>query len=118
MSRFVGDARDFRRPDEPRVLVLTEDLLEELHVRDASRGDQEHSVRAWLAGNEPNQVLALSLRKDGFLAENSSNNLSNEPRRIGTDDGGRAVVETPADLHRHGRRRMTADPPERLASDS
>ncbi|MGH3850312.1 MAG: hypothetical protein ACRDRT_11505 [Pseudonocardiaceae bacterium] len=40
-----------------------------------------------------------------------SNNLSNELRRTGTDDGGRTPAETPADLHRHGRRRTRADPP-------
>ena len=40
-----------------------------------------------------------------------SNNLSNEPRRTGPDDGGRTVAETAPDLHRHGRRRTTADPP-------
>ena len=40
-----------------------------------------------------------------------SNNLSNELRRTGTDDGGRTPAETPADLHRHGRRRTKTDPP-------
>ena len=47
-----------------------------------------------------------------------SNNLSNEPRRMGTDDGGRASAETPADLHRNGRRRTTPDAPVRHPSDS
>ena len=49
---------------------------------------------------------------------NVSNNLSNELRRTGTDDGGRAPAETPADLHRHGRRRTTPDAPGRHPSDS
>ena len=34
-------------------------------------------------------------------AEDVSNNLSNELRRTGTDDGGRPPAETPADLHEH-----------------
>jgi len=55
------------------VLVLGGDLLEELNVIEASRDDQERSVRTWLAGNEPNQVLARSLFEDGFAAENVSN---------------------------------------------
>jgi len=47
-----------------------------------------------------------------------SNNLSNEPRRTGPDDGGRPVPETPADLHEHGRRRTTTDPPGRQTAGS
>ncbi len=47
-----------------------------------------------------------------------SNNLSNEPRRTEPDDGGRASAETPADLHRHGRRRTRADPSGPRTSDS
>lgn len=38
-----------------------------------------------------------------------SNNLSNERRRTGPDDAGRADSETAPDLHQHGRRRMTPD---------
>ena len=49
---------------------------------------------------------------------NVSNNLSNEPRRTGPDDGGRVPTETPADLHLHGRRQTTPDPPEPHPSDS
>lgn len=49
---------------------------------------------------------------------NVSNNLSNERRRTGTDDGGRAPAETPADLHRHEPRRTPPDPPGRHPSDS
>lgn len=110
MSRFIGEAEDFLRPGEPRRLIVTDDLLDELGVAEGSRADQELAVRGWLAGNEPYQVLALSLRKDGFLAENVSNNLSNEPRRTGPDDGGRPHAETPVDLHQHGRRRTTTNP--------
>ena len=109
MSRFVGDARDFRRADEPRVLMLTEDLLDELDVADATRSEQEGAVRAWLADNTPNQVLALSLQKDGFLDEKLSNNLSNEPRRTGTDDAGRGSSPQRSDLHQHGRSRTKPD---------
>ena len=42
-----------------------------------------------------------------------SNNLSNEPRRTDPDDGGRAAARNVADLHEHGRRRTTTDPPGR-----
>lgn len=109
MSRFVGDARDFRNPGEPRVLVLTGDLLDELGVAGCGRDVQERAVKQWLADNEPNKLLALSLREDGFLAENVSNNLSNEPRRTEPDDGGRTPSENAADLHQHGRRRTHPD---------
>jgi len=118
MSRFIGEAEDFLRLGESRRLIITGDLLDELGVAESSRADQERAVKGWLAGNEPHQVLALSLRKDGFLDENVSNNLSNEPRRTGPDDGGRTVAETAPDLHRHGRRRTTADPPGRRSAGS
>ena len=109
MSRFVGDARDFRKPGEPRALVLTADLLDELGVAGCGRDDQARAVKQWLADNEPNNLLALSLREDGFLDANVSNNLSNEPRRTSPDDGGRADVDKAADLHQHGRRRTHPD---------
>ena len=109
MSRFMGEAEDFRLPGEPRRVLVTRDLIEELGVAGHPRGEQELAVKAWLRTNEPHQVLTLSLRADGFLDENVSNNLSNELRRTGTDDGGRAPAETPADLHQHGRRRTKAD---------
>ncbi len=118
MSRFIGEAEDFLRPGESRRLIITGDLLDELGVAESSRSDQERAVKGWLAGNEPHQVLALSLRKDGFLAENVSNNLSNEPRRTEPDDGGRTGSETTPDLHRHGRRRTTPDVPERRTPGS
>lgn len=109
MSRFVGDARDFRKLGEPRVFVLTADLLDELGVAGCGRDDQERAVKQWLADNEPNKVLALSLREDGFLDANVSNNLSNEPRRTGPDDGGRTDADKAPDLHQHGRRRTKPD---------
>ena len=40
-----------------------------------------------------------------------SNNLSNEPRRTDQDDDGRRADRNVADLHEHGRRRTTTDPP-------
>lgn len=113
MSRFMGEAEDFRLPGEPRRVLVTRDLLEDLGVASHPRGEQELAVKAWLVANEPHQLLALSLRADGFLDENLSNNLSNELRRTGTDDGGRPASETPADLHEHGRRRTRTDPPGR-----
>ena len=109
MSRFIGEAEDFLRPGEPRRLIITEDLLDELGVTERPRDEQEVAVKEWLAHHRPHQVLAISLRKDGFLAENLSNNLSNEPRRTGPDDGGRGTPSTPADLHQRGRRRTGPD---------
>src|SRR2546427_677043 len=50
-----------------------------------------------------------------LIGRYGSNNLSNEPRRTGSDDGGQADVEKTADLHQHGRRRTT---PDRLHPDS
>ncbi|MHB1910461.1 MAG: hypothetical protein ACYCTI_00190 [Acidimicrobiales bacterium] len=111
MSRFIGDERDFRRPGQARVLVLTEDLLEELHVTDRPRVDQERAVRDWLGDHEPGQVLALSLQQDGFVPENLSNKLSNEPRRMGEDEAGRNNGETRSDLHEHGYTGTTPDRP-------
>jgi len=109
VSRFIGEAEDFLRPGEPRRLIITEDLLDELGVAACSRSEQERAVAGWLAHNRPHKVLALSLRKDGFLDENVSNNLSNEPRRTVPDDGGQTAGESAADLHEHGRRRTRPD---------
>lgn len=75
MSRFIGDERDFRRPGQARVLVFTEDLLEELHVTDCPRVDQERAVLDWLGDHEPGQVLVLSLQHDGFVPEKLSNQI-------------------------------------------
>ncbi len=118
MSRFIGEAEDFLQPGEPRRLIITEDLLDELGVAACSRADQERAVNSWLSHNRPHKVLALSLRKDGFVLENVSNNLSNEPRRTGPDDGERTGAETSADLHEHGRRRTRQHPPGRASSGS
>lgn len=58
MRRFVGDARDSRWPDEPPVLVITKDLLDEFSASECDRQEQERAVKQWLADNEPNEVLA------------------------------------------------------------
>ena len=92
MSRFIGEAEDFLRPGEPRRLIITDDLLDELGVAECPRADQELAVKDWLAGNEPHQVLALSLRKDGFLAENVSKQLV---KRTTTDRPGRRRTTAP-----------------------
>jgi len=117
VSRFVSEARDFRAAGEPRPIFATEDLLNTLGVSDQDRVEQQRAVDDWLSRNEPHDLLAYMLVQDGFVVGspdgNVSNNLSNELRRTGTDDGGRAPVETAADLHRHGRRRTKADPPGR-----
>ncbi len=44
-----------------------------------------------------------------LVGANVSNNLSNEPRRMGPNDAGRAIVDKAADLHEHGRRRTHPD---------
>jgi plasmid stabilization system protein ParE len=63
-------------------------------------------------------VAAVSRLVDLPDAGNVSNNLSNELRRTGTDDDGRVPAETAADLHEHGRRRITPDVPAAHPSDS
>ncbi len=118
MSRFVGDARDFRRPDEARVLILTRDLLDELGVASCGRDDQERAVKQWLLDNEPNKILALSLSEDGFLAENVSNNLSNARPRTGRHDGGRTAPEAVSKPHDGGRSRTKRHPPGRDSEGS
>jgi len=105
MSRFIGDAKDFRQPGEPRLLVIASDLLDELGVFDCERDVQQRAVGGWLRRNEPNQVLAISLRKAGFLGENVSNNLSNEPRRTGPDGAGSEASANAGNPHDSGRRR-------------
>ena len=91
------------------MLVLTADLLDEFGAAGCGRDDQERAVKQWLVDNEPNKLLALSLREDGFLDADVSNNLSNEPRRTDPDDGGRTSSENAADLQLHGRRRTHPD---------
>ncbi len=51
--------------------------------------------------------LEAYLDRHGF--GNVSNNLSNEPRRTGSDYAGRDDAERAADLHEHGRRRTEPD---------
>ena len=108
MSRFIGEAEDFRQPGEPRRIIVASDLLDELGVSACARSEQDGAVNEWLAHNRPHQVLAISLRKAGFTVENVSNNLSNEPRRTDPDDAGRTDAAQPADLHQHGRRRTNS----------
>lgn len=64
-------------PDRYRAVIAVEAALS----FPVSEPGQEHAVRDWLAHNRPHQVLALSVRKDGFIQENVLNSLSNEPRR-------------------------------------
>jgi hypothetical protein len=44
VSRFFGDHNDFRKPGEPRPLVVTVDLLQELGVKSSPRAEQEQAV--------------------------------------------------------------------------
>lgn len=75
------------------------ETLEE--VRDRADAD-DRSVSAWIR-----RAVAHELERQG--RGNVSNNLSNEPRRTGPDDAGRATVDKPADLRQRGRRRTRPD---------
>lgn len=75
------------------------ETLEE--VRDRADAD-DRSVSAWIR-----RAVEHELQRQG--AGNVSNNLSNEPRRTGTDDAGRGSVDKAADLHEPGRRRTRPD---------
>ncbi len=68
MSRFPGEAEDFRQPGEGRQVLVTRDLRDALGVADRPRVEQERVVRGWLVANEPHQLLAISLRQDGLMA--------------------------------------------------
>lgn len=105
MSRFIGNVDDFSKPGEPRLLAIAPDLLDELGVTDCERDDQQRAVDRWLTRNTPNKVLAFSLRRAGFLAENVSNILSNEPRRTGPDGAGSTAGVSAGNPHDSGRRR-------------
>lgn len=105
MSRFIGEPEDFRPVGQPRPVVVLGDLLDSLGVADRDRPEQERSVRRWLRDNKPHKVLAASLRQAGFLGENVSNNLSNEPRRTGPDGAGSAGSATPGNPHDSGHTR-------------
>ena len=81
-------------------------------------GHLEASVFGDRVGFTRQFVAAVAALVDVPEAGYVSNNLSNEPRRTGPDDGGRAAARNVADLHEHGRRRTTTDPPGRHPSDS
>lgn len=61
----------------------------------------DRSVSAWIR-----RAVEHELERQGA---NVSNDLSNEPRRTGTDDAGRGGVDSAADLHQRGRRRTKPD---------
>ena len=84
------------------------ETLEE--VRGCADAD-DRSVSAWIR-----RAVEHELERQGRA--NVSNNLSNEPRRMGTDDAGRGGVEKAADLHQRGRRRTRADGPHPDSSGS
>lgn len=105
MSRFIGDPKDFRPGGEPRPVVVASDLLDSLGVIECERDVQEGTVRRWLTENTPHKVLAASLRRAGFTAENASNGLSNESRRTGPDEAGSAAAAGASDPHGSGRGR-------------
>ena len=75
------------------------ETLEE--VRESADAD-DRSVSAWIR-----RAVEHELDRQG--RGNVSNNLSNEPRRTGTDDAGRRGVDKAADLHERGRRRTKPD---------
>ena len=73
MTRFMGEAEDFRQPGERLRVLVTRDLLDTLGVADRPRVEQERVVREWLVANEPHQLLAISLRQDGFIVPGDMN---------------------------------------------
>ena len=75
------------------------ETLEE--VRDCADAD-DRSVSAWIR-----RAVEHELERQGRA--NVSNNVSNEPRRTGTDDAGRRTDDKAADLHQRGRRRTKPD---------
>ena len=70
-------------------------------VRECAEAD-DRSVSSWIR-----RAVEHELERQGRA--NVSNNLSNEPRRTGTDDAGRREVDKGADLHQRGRRRTKPD---------
>ncbi len=70
-------------------------------VRNHADAD-DRSVSAWIR-------RAVEHELERQERENVSNNLSNEPRRTGTDDAGRRGVDKVSDLHQRGRRRTKPD---------
>ncbi len=68
MSRFCDDLV-ILGPGEKPPLATTRALLEELGVAAKPRETQQRAVADWLRENEPNQVLRIVLRLEGFLPE-------------------------------------------------
>ncbi len=64
--------------------------------------EDDRSVSSWIR-----RAVEHELERE--RSANSSNNLSNEPRRTGPDDAGRRDVDKPGDLHQRGRRRTKPD---------
>jgi hypothetical protein len=94
-----GPARRRRsRLTEMVPVRFAPETLEE--VRGRADAD-DRSVSAWIR-----RAVEQELERQG---RGVSNNLSNEPRRTGTDDAGGRGVDKPADLHQRGRRRTKPD---------
>lgn len=64
MSRFNDDLDLV--PEDQYCPMTTRELLRELRLRDASPADQRQGVSRWLRTHEPSDILAFSLRHDGF----------------------------------------------------
>ncbi len=67
-----------------------------------SADEDDRSVSAWIR-------RAVEHELERQARGNVSNNLSNEPRRTGPDEAGRADADMAADLHQRGRRRTKPD---------
>jgi hypothetical protein len=95
-----GPARRRRsRLTEMVPVRFAPETLEE--VRGCADAD-DRSVSAWIR-----RAVEHELERQG--RGTVSNNLSNEPRRMGTDDAGRRDVDKAVDLHQRGRRRTRPD---------
>jgi hypothetical protein len=70
-------------------------------VRDRADAD-DRSVSAWIR-----RAVENELERQG--GGDVSNNVSNEPRRTGTDDPGRRAVVNAGEPHQRGRRRTKPD---------
>lgn len=68
MSRFVSEVRDFRPAREPRPIFATKNLLKTFGVTDEDRVEQQRAVDHWLTRNDPHELLAYVLVREGFLA--------------------------------------------------
>jgi hypothetical protein len=95
-----GPARRRRsRLTEMVPVRFAPETLEE--VRGRADAD-DRSVSAWIR-----RAVEHELERQG--RGNVSNNLSNEPRRAGTDHAGRRTDDKTGDLHQRGRRRTKPD---------